>query len=108
MPSGSGVTLPQPETVDTIRKWNADIGAYNTGRHNNFMITSSSVSGIDTSTVMHNYTKKPRILISTPSEYFSNLERDQNESKLVTRKGEMYSGRFSEVFPDCTFIQDVD
>ena len=51
---------------------------------------------------MHNYTKKPRILISTPSEYFSNLERDQNESKLVTRKGEMYSGRFSEVFPDCT------
>lgn len=102
MPSGSGVTLPQPETVDTIRKWNADIGVYNTGHHNNFMITSSSVSGTDTSTVMHNYTKKPRIVISTPSEYFSNLERDQNESKLVTRKGEMYSGRFSEVFPDCT------
>jgi alpha-mannosidase len=103
MPSGSGVTLPQPETVDTIRKWNTDIGIYNTGRHrNNFMITSSSVSGNDTSTVVHNYTKKPRILISTPSEYFSNLERDQNESKLVTRKGEMYSGRFSEVFPDCT------
>jgi alpha-mannosidase len=66
------------------------------------MITSSSVFGNDTSTVVHNYTKKPRILISTPSEYFSNLERDQNESKLVTRKGEMYSGRFSEVFPDCT------
>ena len=103
MPSGSGVTLPQPETVDTIRKWNADIGIYNTGRHrNNFMITSSSVSGNDTSTVVHNYTKKPRILISTPSEYFSNLERDQNESNMVTRKGEMYSGKFSEVFPDCT------
>lgn len=86
MPSGSGVTLPQPETVNTVKKWNA----------------SSSVSGTDTSAMVHDNTKRPRILISTPSEYFSNLERDQNESNLVTRKGEMYSGRFSEVFPDCT------
>src|SRR5918995_4667255 len=93
MPSGSGVTLPQPETVDTVRKWNADIASMN---------IPSSAFGTDTSAVLNNNTRKPRILISTPSEYFSNLERDQNESNLVTRKGEMYSGRFSEVFPDCT------
>ncbi len=99
MPSGSGVTLPQPETVDTVRKWNADIGVGDTGH---YMASSSSVSGTDTSTIVHNNTKKPRILISTPSEYFSNLERDENESNLVTRKGEMYSGRLSEVFPDST------
>jgi alpha-mannosidase len=103
MPSGSGVTLPQPETVDTVRKWNANIGIDDDSTHHyNFMVTSSSVSGTDTSAMVHDNTKKPRILISTPSEYFSNLERDQNESNLVTRKGEMYSGKFSEVFPDCT------
>ena len=102
MPSGSGVTLPQPETVDTVRKWNADIGVGDTGHHIDFMASSSSVSGTDTSTIVHNNITKPRILISTPSEYFSNLERDQNESNLVTRKGEMYSGRLSEVFPDST------
>lgn len=103
MPSGSGVTLPQPETVDTVRKWNANIGIDDdTTDHYNSMVTSSSVSGTGTSAMVHDNTKKPRILISTPSEYFSNLERDQNESNLVTRKGEMYSGRFSEVFPDCT------
>lgn len=102
MPSGSGVTPPQPETVDTVRKWNANIGIDDPGHHNNCVVTSSFVSGTDTSTIVHDKTKKPRILISTPSEYFSNLERDQNESNLMIRKGEMYSGRFSEVFPDCT------
>ncbi|MGE5661528.1 MAG: glycoside hydrolase family 38 C-terminal domain-containing protein [Ignavibacteriales bacterium] len=102
MPSGSGVTLPQPETVDTVKKWNASIGIDDTTHHYDFMVTSSSVSDTDTSAMVHDNTKKPRILRSTPSEFFSNLERDQNESNLVTRKGEMYSGRFSEVFPDCT------
>ncbi len=102
MPSGSGVTPPQPETVDTVRKWNANSEIDNPGHHNNNVVTSSLVSGTDTPTIVHNKAKKPRILISTPSEYFSNLERDQNESNLMTRKGEMYSGRFSEVFPDCT------
>jgi alpha-mannosidase len=102
MPSGSGVTLPQPETVDTVRKWNTDIGIGDIGDHNNFVDASTNGSGADASNIMHNNIKKPRILISTPSEFFSNLERDQNKSNLVTRKGEMYSGRFSEVFPDCT------
>ena len=102
MPSGSGVTLPQLETVDTVRKWNTDIGIADIGDHNNFMDASTNGSGADASNKEHNNTKKPRILISTPSEFFSNLERDQNESNFVTRKGEMYSGRFSEVFPDCT------
>lgn len=108
MPSGSGVTLPQPETVDTVRKWNADIASMNNGHHitsmnsMNSMNTPSFAFGTDTSSVLNNNTWKPRILISTPSEYFSNLERNQNELNLVTRKGEMYSGRFSEVFPDCT------
>jgi alpha-mannosidase len=102
MPSGSGVTLPQPETVDTVRKWNTDIGIGDTGGHSNIVDASTNGSGADVSTVTPGNIKKPRILISTPSEFFSNLERDQNESNLVTRKGEMYSGRFSEVFPDST------
>jgi alpha-mannosidase len=102
MPSGSGVTLPQPETVETVRKWNADIGLGDAGHLNSFSDTSSTVSRTDSSSKMYTTSKKPRILISTPSEFFSNLERDQNESNLVTRKGEMYSGRLSEVFPDCT------
>jgi alpha-mannosidase len=102
MPSGSGVTLPQPETVDTVRKWNTDIGIGDTGGHSNIVDASTNGSGADVSTVAPGNIKKPRILISTPSEFFSNLERDQNESNLVTRKGEMYSGRFSEVFPDST------
>jgi alpha-mannosidase len=102
MPSGSGVTLPQPETVDTVGKWNADIGIDDTDHHITSMNTSSSAFDTDTSVIRRNNAKKPRIRISTPSEYFSNLERDLNELNLLTRKGEMYSGRFSEVFPDCT------
>ena len=102
MPSGSGVTLPQPETVDAVRKWNADTGINEASHHGNLMNTSPTVPDADRSRILHDNAKKPRILISTPSEFFSNLERDQNESNLVTRKGEMYSGRFSEVFPDCT------
>jgi alpha-mannosidase len=102
MPSGSGVTLPQPETVEVVKKWNQDIdkGDINTDSH------SVSASSTDTDTVtspaLRDYIEKPKILISTPSEYFSNLERNGHDSQFVKRKGEMYSGKFSEVFPDCT------
>jgi len=36
--------------------------------------------------------------IATPSEFFKEIEKVAN--KLPVRKGEMYSGRFSPVFPD--------
>ncbi len=36
--------------------------------------------------------------ISTPSEFFRALEKYRND--LVVRKGEMYSGKYSEIFPD--------
>jgi alpha-mannosidase len=106
MPSGSGVTLPQPETVDVVRKWNAEIH-----RNSNLIAASSSSSSSPSSTtvtrtspptVFHDNTNRPRIMISTPSEFFSSLERDQHQANLPIRRGEMYSGRFSEVFPDCT------
>jgi len=102
MPSGSGVTLPQPETVEAVRKWNSDTEINDISHHINLTNTSSTSSGTDATTIFHNNTKKPRILISTPSEFFSNLGKNQNELNFKTRKGEMYSGRFSEVFPDCT------
>lgn len=41
-----------------------------------------------------------RMEISTPQEFFVALEESGEEFKV--RKGEMYSGRLSEVFPDCT------
>jgi alpha-mannosidase len=109
MPSGSGVTLPQPETPEIVEKWNATIdikdGAPN-GKSS--MNTLSATTGTDTLTATgtsHKNAKKPKIRISTPSEYFSNLEKAQgNEEKVkfAIRTGEMYSGRLSEVFPDCT------
>lgn len=102
MPSGSGVTLPQPETVDIVRKWNDGIESNNVDHHNNSKISSVAPSSTNASAAVHGYTAKPRILISSPSEYFSNLEKEQNSLEFVTRRGEMYSGRFSEVFPDCT------
>jgi alpha-mannosidase len=101
MPSGSGVTPPQPETVEIVRKWNYDIGIENSSLRSNLRTTSSTDTGTGTSTLLGDNIRKPKILISTPSEYFSNLERVQHHSKFVIRKGEMYSGRFSEVFPDC-------
>jgi alpha-mannosidase len=109
MPSGSGVTLPQPETVEIVGKWNDEIGvkvsAYSRGKSS--LNTSSALTGTDSSAADISYKniKKPKILISTPSEYFSNLEKAQvNEEKVkfAIRTGEMYSGRLSEVFPDCT------
>jgi alpha-mannosidase len=70
MPSGSGVTLPQPETAEIIEKWN---------RKNNH---------------------GPKITMSTALEFFEALEKEDVKFKI--RTGEMYSGRLSEVFPDCT------
>jgi len=70
MPSGSGVTLPQPETSSIVRKWNEDRG------------------------------NVAKMEISTPEEFFVALEKSREKFKV--RKGEMYSGRLSEVFPDCT------
>jgi alpha-mannosidase len=71
MPSGSGVTLPQPETLNVVKAWNEE--------HEALMKTA------------------------TPHEFFEALEKEieDNDIKLEVRKGEMYSGRFSEVFPDC-------
>jgi alpha-mannosidase len=104
MPSGSGVTLPQPETVDIVRKWNDDIKSNDIDHHSKSRIfTISNTDSTNTSEVSQmSNTEKPRILISSPSEYFSNLEKEQNSLEFATRRGEMYSGRFSEVFPDCT------
>ncbi|NOJ29973.1 MAG: glycoside hydrolase [Nitrososphaeraceae archaeon] len=68
MPSGSGVTLPQPETCEVVNAWNQK--------------------------------EKAKMIISTPSEFFNALEKAS--PKLEIRKGEMYSGRLSQVFPDST------
>jgi alpha-mannosidase len=75
MPSGSGVTLPQPETSAAVREWNK--------KH---------------------MKDKTRMIIATVSEFFDSLEKRATTSKydFEIRKGEMYSGRLSEVFPDCT------
>ena len=70
MPSGSGVTLPQPETSEAVRAWNEKNGG------------------------------TAKMIISTPLEFFSALEKTSAKFKL--KKGEMYSGRLSEVFPDST------
>jgi alpha-mannosidase len=70
MPSGSGVTLPQPETSEAVREWNEKYG--NTAQ----------------------------MAISTPLEFFNAFEK--KGAKFKVRKGEMYSGRLSEVFPSST------
>jgi len=66
MPSGSGVTLPQPDTVSAVKMWNKS--------------------------------HKVKMRIANPVEFFENLRR--YAKKLPVRRGEMYSGRYSEVFPD--------
>jgi alpha-mannosidase len=71
MPSGSGVTMPQPETPDAVKAWNKEKG------------------------------NKALMKIATPSEFFEALDKAVEGQKLAVRKGEMYSGRYSEVFPDC-------
>jgi alpha-mannosidase len=71
MPSGSGVTGPQPETSDVVKKWN--------GR---------------------DHQDNARMVIATPIEFFKSLEKEKIDFQV--RRGEMYSGRLSEVFPDST------
>jgi alpha-mannosidase len=73
MPSGSGVTMPQPETPGVVKAWNNDKG------------------------------KEARMKIATPVEFFEALEMEIEEKniKMTVRKGEMYSGKYSAVFPDC-------
>jgi alpha-mannosidase len=75
MPSGSGVTLPQPETALAVKEWNKVHMRDNT-----------------------------KMVIATASEFFNSLEKRAAATKydFEIRKGEMYSGRLSEVFPDCT------
>jgi len=56
---------------------------------------------LETSEAVTRYNKKhqTKIIISTPSAFFRALEKKAKD--MVVRKGEMYCGRFSEVFPDC-------
>ena len=71
MPSGSGVTAPQPETSMAVTTWNEK--------------------------------KDVEMKIATPVEFFEALDKEikENNIKLEVRKGEMYSGKYSEVFPSC-------
>ena len=72
MPSGSGVMGPQPETPDVVKKWNKD----------------------------DHQTNSAKMVIATPIEFFKSLEKEKIDFQI--RRGEMYSGRLSEVFPDST------
>ncbi len=69
MPSGSGVTLPQPETGKAVKKWNKT----------------------------H---RDSKIKIAKSSDFFEKIEEESQ--KLEVRQGELYSGRYSEVFPNCS------
>jgi alpha-mannosidase len=73
MPSGSGVTIPQPETPEAVKEWNEQ---------------KKEVADMK---------------IATPREFFEALEKEIEEQdlKMEVRKGEMYSGKYSEVFPSC-------
>jgi alpha-mannosidase len=73
MPSGSGSTMPQLKTPEVVQAWNENKGEVASMR------------------------------ITTPREFFEALEKeieDQN-LKMEVRKGEMYSGKYSAVFPNC-------
>jgi len=41
---------------------------------------------------------KSKMKMATPSEFFQAIEK--HSQNLITRRGEMFSGKFSEVFPD--------
>ena len=73
MPSGSGVTLPQPETSDVVRKWNEGIKGNNIAndyyRNNHHQKETSTNNNDDDND------KLPQIIISTPSEFFNSLEK---------------------------------
>ncbi|MGC9444305.1 MAG: alpha-mannosidase [Candidatus Methanospirareceae archaeon] len=70
MPSGSGVTMPQPETPAVVEDWNRERG------------------------------KEALMKVATPREFFEALEQEAKDLELAVRTGEMYSGRYSEIFPD--------
>ena len=63
--------MPQPETPDAVKAWNEKSG------------------------------KKALMKIATPREFFEALEEEAKDLNLAVRKGEMYSGKYSEIFPDC-------
>jgi len=67
MPSGSGVTLPQPETSRTVKKWNKT----------------------------H---EDSQMKIARSCDFFRAMEKEA--TGLEARKGELYCGRYSEVFPN--------
>lgn len=75
MPSGSGSTPPQPELCSTINNYNESA---------------------------KNMKDNPFMKVSTPSEFFNSLEQEIQEKNisLPTKRGEMYSGKASYVFPD--------
>lgn len=77
MLSGSGSTPPQPELIQAVNEWNEK---------------SIDKNG--------NYAKRHKMSISTPLQFFRELEKQNINFK--NRKGEMYSGKFSAVYPDCT------
>ncbi|HET7643097.1 MAG TPA: glycosyl hydrolase-related protein [Nitrososphaeraceae archaeon] len=77
MLSGSGSTPPQPELVDTISDWNRKINVKNGNSKNEY-----------------------KMIMSSPLQYFNYLEKQNIGFKI--RKGEMYSGKYSAVYPDCT------
>lgn len=79
MPSGSGSTPPQPELCEIVRKYNE---------------YSDSMKSED----------YPSMSISTLSEFFIALVQELKEKNISipTKKGELYSGTASKVFPDIT------
>ena len=79
MPSGSGSTPPQPELCETVHK------------HNEL----SEISKSD---------DYPYMQISTPTEFFTALTQELQEKNISIpiKKGELYSGKASSVFPDVT------
>ena len=76
MLSGSGSTPPQPELVDVINEWNKKINGKKGKSKNEY-----------------------KMIMSSPLQYFNYLEKQNVKFKI--RKGEMYSGKFSAVYPDC-------
>jgi|Deesub1362A_J573_1020465.scaffolds.fasta_scaffold00449_38 alpha-mannosidase len=56
----------------------------------------------DTSEIVNEWNKKhrSRMKIATPSEFFKALEKEPVEMPI--RRGEMFSGKYSDVFPDCS------
>jgi len=67
MPAGSGVTMPQPEIIGFVKKWNK---------------THQDV----------------KIKFASSLDFFRRVEKQSKY--LKTYKGELYSGRFSKVFPN--------